>query len=83
MDFFLKFNINYIKVNNRFFLSLHYNDDDSHLFANWKKIFRSKANNKNLNFPTWFDLVSISDGFSNIESREVSLHGNVYDFSVD
>ena len=25
----------------------------------------------------------MSDGFSSIESREVSLNGNVYDFSVD
>ena len=30
-----------------------------------------------------FCLGSISNGFSNTESREVSLNGNVYNFSVD
>ena len=28
-------------------------------------------------------LESVSVGFSNTESRQVSLNGNVYDFSVD
>ena len=32
---------------------------------------------------TRFCLGSVSDGFSNIESREVSLNGNVRDFSVN
>ena len=32
---------------------------------------------------TLFCLGNISDGFSTIESREVSLNGNVHDFSVD
>ena len=30
-----------------------------------------------------FQTVSISNGFSNTESRELSLNGNVYDFSID
>ena len=42
-----------------------------------------EAGNKNVNFPNWFCLGSISDGFSTTESREVCLDGNVYDFSVD
>ena len=32
---------------------------------------------------TRFCLRSISDGFSAIESRKVSVNGNVYDFSVN
>ena len=32
---------------------------------------------------TRFCLGSISDGFSAIESRKVSVNGNVYDFSVN
>ena len=48
-----------------------------------EKIFKFKADNKNFNFPTQFCLGSISNGFSATESREVSLNGNVYDFSVD
>ena len=47
-----------------------------------EKIFKFKADNKSVNFPTRFFLGSISDGFSNTTSREVSLDGNMYDFSV-
>ena len=64
-------------------MSLHYNTDNSSLFANRKEIIKFKADNKTVNFPTQFCLGSIFDRFSAIESREVSLNGNVYDFSVD
>ena len=52
------------------------------MFVNGKEIFKFKASNKNINFPTQIWLRSISNGFSAAESREVSLNGNVYDFSV-
>ena len=61
-------------------MSLHYNADNSYLFGNGKK---SKVSNKNVNFPTQLCLGSIGNGFSNTESREVSLNGNVYYFSVN
>ena len=64
-------------------MSSHYNADNSYLFVNRKEIFKFKANNKNVNFPTQFCLGSISNGFSAIESREVSLNWKAYDFSVD
>ena len=64
-------------------MSLHYNADNSYLFHNGKEIVKFKGNNKNVNFATQLCLGSISNGFSNTESREVSLNGNVYDFSVD
>ena len=67
----------------KFSLSLHHNADNSYLFVNGKEIIKFKADNKNFNFSTRFCLWSMSDGFSSIESREVSLNGNVYDFSVD
>ena len=53
------------------------------MFVNGKEISEFKADNKNVNFPTWFCLGRTSDGFNTTESREVSLNGNVYDFSVD
>ena len=69
--------------NIKFYLSLHYDADNSYLFVNGKEIFKFKADNKNVNFPTQFCLGSISNGLSNTESKEVSLNENVYDFSVD
>ena len=64
-------------------MSLNYNADNSYLFFNEKEIFKFKSDNKNVSFPTQFCLGSVSNGFSATESREVSLNGNVYDFSVD
>ena len=64
-------------------MRLHYNVDNSYLFLNEKEIFKFKVDNKNANFSTQFCLGSISNGFSSTESREVSLNGIVYDFSVD
>ena len=52
------------------------------MFVNGKEIFKFKADNKNVHFPTQFFLESISNGFSNTESREVPLNTNVYHFSV-
>ena len=45
-----------------------------YLFANGKKIFKIKANNKNVTFPAQFRLGSVSNRFNNTESREVSLN---------
>ena len=77
------FSTTFTKANTRLCLSLHYNADNSYLFVNGKEILKFKANNRNVNFPTQFCLGNISNGFSITESREVSLNGNVYDFSVD
>ena len=78
-----KISISFTKANTTFCLSLHYNGGNTYLSVNGKEIFKFKANNKNANFPTQFCLGSISNGFSNTESREVSFNGNVYAFSVD
>ena len=56
---------------------MHCNSDNSYLFV------KVKTENKNVNFPTQFCLGNISNGLSATESREVSLNGNIYDFSVD
>ena len=63
-------------------MSLHYNAENSYLFVNGKEIFKFKTDNSNVNFPTQFFLGSIFYGFSAIESREVSLNGNVWDCLV-
>ena len=59
-----KFGINFTKANTKFCLSLHYNADNSYLFANGKEIFEFKVDNKDVIFPTQFCLESISNGFS-------------------
>ena len=64
-------------------MSLHCNHDNSYLFVNGKEIYKFKADDKNVNFPTQFCLGSISNKFDAADSRQLSLKGNVYDFSVD
>ena len=66
-----------------FSLGLHYNGDNNCLLSNGKEIFKFKANNRNVNFPTQFCLGSIANGFGTTESREISLKGSMYDFSFD
>ena len=50
------FNINFTKVNTKFYSMLHYNANKSYLFVNGKEIFQFKADNKSVNFPTQFCL---------------------------
>ena len=71
------------KANTKLCLSFHYNNDNNYLFVNGKEIYMFKADNKNVNFPNQFWLESVSNKFRAIDSREVSLKGNVYNFSVD
>ena len=78
-----KFSINFSKVTTKFCLSLHDNHINSYLFVNGKEIFRFKADNKNVNFPSQFCLGSISNRFGATVSKEVSLKGNVCNFLVD
>ena len=61
---------------------LHYNSDNSYLFVIGKKIYKFKGGNNNVNFPSEFCLESISNKFDYVDSEEVFLKGNVYDFSV-
>ena len=60
-----------------------YNDDNSYLFVNEKKICKFKANNRNVIFQIIFFPGSISNEFDHVEAEEVYLKGNVNDLSVD
>ena len=77
-----KFSINFSKANTKLSLSLHYNADNSYLFVNGKEIFKFKADNKSVNFPTQFCFGNIPNDFRATESKEVYLNENVYHFSV-
>ena len=77
-----KFSHTFSNKNSKFCRSLHYNCDNSYLFAKGKEIFKSKAKNKSVNFSTQFCLGSISNGLDATEFRELSLKGNLHD-SID
>ena len=49
-----KFNFNFTKAKTKCCLCLHYDADNSYLFVNGKVIFKFKASNKNVNFPSQF-----------------------------
>ena len=68
-----KFSATFTKTRATFYLSLDYNYDNGYFF-NGKEMYKFKADNKNVNFPTQ----SLSKGFGTAESREVSLKGYVY-----
>ena len=76
------FNIDFTKANTKYCLSLRYNAENSYLFVNGKEIFKFKSDIRNANFSTQFCLGIMSNGFSATASTEVSLNGNVFDFSV-
>ena len=77
------FSINFNKEKTKFCLSLLYDGDISYLFVTGKEIFKFKANNEKVNFPTQFCLRRISNRFGAAEFRKVCLKGNVSDFSVN
>ena len=64
-------------------MSLQYHCDNGYLLLNGKEIYKFKASNKNVNFPSQFLAGSISSKFDYVDSEEVPLKGNVYDFLVD
>ena len=55
------FSINVSKGITNFFLKLHYNGVINYFFVNGILIFKFKANNRNINFPTQICLGSISN----------------------
>ena len=78
-----RFGINFSESKTKVCLSLHYSQDNSSLFVNGKEIYRFKADNKDVNLPTQFCLGSISNKFDYVESEEVFLKWDIYDFWVD
>ena len=61
-------------------MSLHYNDVNSYLYVNKTEIYKFKVHDN----IRWYDfcLGSVSKDFTHNEQSEISLIGNVYDFSV-
>ena len=68
--------------NKTFCLSLHYNGDNSYLFANGKEIINFKAKDSEI-VPYPLCLGSISKDFTVPYILKTGLNGYIYDFSVD
>ena len=65
-----KFSDNFSKANTKFYLSLHYNGDESCLYENKTEIYKFKAKD-NIGWYT-FCLGSISKDFTKDEQSEIS-----------
>ena len=61
---------------------MHYNGDDSYLYANGKQVTNFKAKDSEITpYPSC--LGNVSKDFSKKLINETGLHGYIYDFSVD
>ena len=70
-------------VDNRiFYLSLHYNGDNSYLFVNGKEVTKFKAKNSEL-IKYRMCLGGLSNDYHTNSRKDTGLYGNVYNFSVD
>ena len=78
-----KIDIDFSKAKIKFCLSFYCNSDNNYLFVNGKEIYKFKASNKNVNFPSQFCLGSGSNKFDYVDSEELPFKRNVYDVSVD
>ena len=78
-----KFSFTFTTAKTRFCLNLHDSGDVFYLFVTRKEIYKFRANNKNVKFPTQFGPGSVSEKFAAVESGLVSFHRDVIDFSND
>ena len=68
-----KFSINFSKAKVEFCVSLNYYSGNTYLFVNGKEIYKFKAIDKNVNFPSQFCSRRISNRFDYVDSEEVYL----------
>ena len=75
------YSIIFIERNKKFWLSLHYNEANSYLFANVKEIHKFKAKHSKI-VATPLRLGNISKDRTVDNMKKPGLNGYVYDFSV-
>ena len=73
---------NFTEPNVKFVLSLHYNGDDSYLFANGRQELNFMCKTDQL-VKEKLCIGNLSDQWTAIESEKTGLYGNIYDFVVD
>ena len=76
------FHNNFAKCGVKFVLSLHYNGDNSYLFANGRKEPNFKAKDDQI-INEKLCLGNLSSEWTMSESEKTGLYGNIYDFVVD
>ena len=75
---------NFSAENKAFCLSLHYNGDDSYLFANGKQVTKFKAKDSEIKAnQLTLGSISTSTNLSSSDIEDSKYYGNFYDFSVD
>ena len=73
---------NFTQSSKKFVLSLHYNGNDSYLFANGRQELKFKAKDDQLIIDK-LCLGNLSNEWTTSESEKTELYGNIYDFIVD
>ena len=73
---------NFTDPGHKFLLSLHYNGDDSYLFANGRQELKFKAKTDQL-VKEKLCIGNLSDQWTTSESEKTAVYGNIYDFVVD
>ena len=76
------YSINFTETRKKFWLSLHYNGDNSYLFVNGTEITKYKAKDSEI-VPNPICLGNISEDCSVSNMKKTGLYGSVFDFSVD
>ena len=76
------FHNNFTEFGLKFVLSLHYNGDNSYLFANGRQELKFKAKDDQI-ISEKLCLGNLSSEWITVESEKTGLYGNIYDFVVD
>ena len=77
-----QFRNNFTKFGLKFVLSLHYNGDNSYLFANGRQELKFKAKDDQL-INEKLCLGNLSDQWTTSESEKTGVYGTTYNFVVD
>ena len=76
------FHNSFTELGEKFVLSLHYNGDNSYLFANGRQELKLKAKDDQM-INEKLCLGNLSGEWTKSESEKTGLYGNIYDFVVD
>ena len=76
------FHNNFTEFGLKFVLILHYNGDNSYLFANGRQELKFKAKDDQI-ISERLCLVNLSSEWTTSESEKTGLDGNIYDFVID